>query len=79
MRYAMVFVCIAVIMPAGQAIAHGGGLYQVPLTLTHFGDSHFASFLIQCRKLKEVCDGWSDRDARGLYRARFAPFGATMK
>lgn len=26
MRYAMVFVCIAVIMPAGQAIAHGGGL-----------------------------------------------------
>lgn len=26
MRYAMIFVCIAAIMPAGQAIAHGGGL-----------------------------------------------------
>jgi hypothetical protein len=49
------------------------------LLLTHLWDSHSASFLIQCCKLKEVCDGWSDKDAGGLYWGGFAPFGATMQ
>ena len=35
-------------------------LYQLSLTLTNLGDSHFDSFLVLCRKLKEAFDGWSD-------------------
>ncbi len=38
-------------------------LYQILVLLVHIGDPHSASFLIQRCKLKEVCDGWSDRGA----------------
>jgi hypothetical protein len=35
-------------------------LYQSALSLTHAGDSQSRNFLIQRRKLKEVCDGVGD-------------------
>ena len=54
-------------------------LYQVSLSLTHGKDSHGADFLIQSRKLKEVCDGWIDCFAWGLFWARFAPFGSALR
>jgi hypothetical protein len=35
-------------------------LYQDALSQTHMGDSQGGDFLIQCCKLKEVCDGVGD-------------------
>ena len=43
------------------------------------GDSHGSDFLIQSRKLTEVCDGWSDWLVRGLHRRGFAPIGAAVR